>query len=311
MRVLVTGGNGFVGKHVCAALRARGDEAIAAGRQHDAHDVDFPLALCDLANVRGVLEASRADVVMHLAAQAFVPTAMRDPLATYDVNVMGTARLYEAIRLSESKPRLVLFVSSAEVYGAREAEDYPLREDMVPRPAGPYAASKLAGEAVASASSRAYGIPTIVARAFNHVGPGQSARFAVAAFAAQLAAIAEGKEPVMRVGNLSSQRDFLDVRDVAQAYLALLDRGEPGETYNVCSGAPTRMSEVLRQLVATARLPVEIREDPALARPSDVPLSYGDAAKLRAATGWSPRFTLAESLRDAYADARARDSAAA
>jgi GDP-4-dehydro-6-deoxy-D-mannose reductase len=308
MRVLVTGGNGFVGGHLCAALRARGDEAITAGHAHDLAEVDFPLDLCDLANVRGVLEAARPDAVMHLAAQTFVPAAVSDPLTSYDVNSMGTARLFEAIRLAQRKPRRVLFVSSAEVYGARDASAYPLRETLAPQPMTPYGASKIAGEAIALASARAYGIPTIVTRAFNHIGPGQNQRFSVASFAARLALIAEGGEPVMRVGNLTAQRDFLDVRDVAQAYVALLDRGEPGEIYNVCSGIPVSMAEVLRLLISVAHLPVEVREDPALLRVADTPCSYGDNAKLKATAAWLPKFTLRDSLRDVYADARARVS---
>jgi GDP-4-dehydro-6-deoxy-D-mannose reductase len=306
MRVLVTGGNGFVGGHLCAALRARGNEVIVAGHAHEASEgkIDFPLDLLDLANVRGVLEAVRPDAVMHLAAQAFVPTATRDPLTSYDVNVMGTARLYEAIRLAERTPRRVLFVSSAEVYGARETAVYPLRETLAPHPMTPYAASKAAGEAIALGSARTYDIPTIVTRAFNHIGPGQNARFAAPSFALQLAAIAAGAPRVMHVGNLTAQRDFLDVRDVAQAYIALLDRGEPGEVYNVCSGVPVSMAEVLRLLISAARVPVEVRDDPALLRPSDVPISYGDNTKLREAVGWRPAFTLQESLCDVYADAR-------
>lgn len=306
MRVLVTGGNGFVGGHLCAALRARGDEAITAGHSHDLAEVDFPLDLCDLANVRGVLEGARPDAVIHLAAQTFVPAAMHDPLTSYDVNGMGTARLYEAIRLAQRKPRRVLFVSSAEVYGARDASAYPLRETLAPQPMTPYGASKIAGEAIASASARAYGIPTIVTRAFNHIGPGQNQRFAAASFAARLARIAEGGEPVMRVGNLDAQRDFLDVRDVAQAYIALLDRGEPGEIYNVCSGVPVSMAEVLRLLITVAHVPVEIREDPTLLRVGDAPCSYGDNLKLKEIAGWLPKFTLRDSLRDVYVDARTR-----
>jgi GDP-4-dehydro-6-deoxy-D-mannose reductase len=291
---------------LCAALRARGDEAIVAGHAHDLAEVDFPLDLLDLANVRGVLEATRPNAVMHLAAQAFVPTATRDPLTSYDVNVMGTARLYEAIRLAEHRPRRVLFVSSAEVYGARDACAYPLRETLAPQPTTPYAASKVAGEAIASASARTYDIPTIVTRAFNHIGPGQNACFAAASFAAQLAVIAQGGKPIMNVGNLSARRDFLDVRDVAQAYIALLDRGEPGEIYNVCSGVPVSMAEVLRLLITVAGVSVEVRDDPTLLRAGDTPLSYGDNAKLCETAGWRPRFTLRESLRDVYADACAR-----
>jgi GDP-4-dehydro-6-deoxy-D-mannose reductase len=305
VRVLVTGGNGFVGRYVCAALRACADEPIVAGHTHDLSAVDFPLDLLDLENIRGVLEAAWPDAVIHLAAQAFVPAATSDPLASYDVNIMGTARFFEALRLVSRKPPRVLFVSSGEVYGARDASAYPLREELALHPMTPYAAGKAAGEAIALASMRTFGIPVIVARAFNHIGPGQNTRFSVASFAAKLAAIAEGAEPVMKIGNLLAQRDFLDVRDVAAAYVTLLHRGESGEIYNVCSGRPVSMQEILRLLITVAHVPVEVREDPALLRPSDVPLSYGDAGKLREAMAWRPTFTLQDSLRDVYADARA------
>ena len=307
MRALITGGNGFVGKHLAATLRAQGGEVVTAGRAGDGGSVDLPLELNDAGSVRAALEQAQPEVVFHLAAQTFVPDATRDPLSTYETNALGTARLYEALRqLSARPPPRVLVASSGEVYGARDPAEQPLREDLPPRPATTYAASKVASEAIALASARTYGIPTIVTRAFNHIGPGQSERFAVASFARGLAAIAAGAKPVLEVGNLAARRDLLDVRDVVEAYVAHAERGGAGEIYNVCSGTAVAIQEVLRQLIMTARVAVEVREDPARLRPSDVPLAYGDNAKLRAATSWEPRYTLAQSLRDVYADARAR-----
>jgi len=306
MRALVTGGNGFAGKHLAAALRARGDDVVTAGRAGDGGAVDLVLEMTDDGSVRAALERAKPEVVFHLAAQAFVPEATRDPLGTYEVNALGTARLLEAVRqLGGPAPRVVV-ASSGEVYGARDAAEQPLRETLAPRPLTTYAASKVASEAIALASARTYGIPVIVTRAFNHIGPGQSERFAVPAFARGLAAIAAGGKPLLEVGNLTARRDFLDVRDVVEAYIALAERGESGEIYNVCSGTPVAMQEVLRRLILLARVPVEVREDPARLRPSDVPLAYGDNAKLCAATGWAPRYALDRSLRDAYADARER-----
>ncbi|MGH7709526.1 MAG: GDP-mannose 4,6-dehydratase [Vulcanimicrobiaceae bacterium] len=312
MRALVTGGNGFVGRHLVAHLRARGDEVVVAGRTADLSDVDLPLELGDLENVCGVVEFARAAVVFHLAAQAFVPAATRDPLAAYDTNALGTARLFEAVRgaYSHDALPLVVYASSGEVYGPREPHEYPVRETLAPRPATPYAASKLAGEAMALAAWRTYGVPVVIARAFNHIGPGQDERFAAPAFARQLAHIAAGGEPTLLVGNLEAQRDFLDVRDVVAAYAAMADAAHAGEVYNVCSGRTTAMSELLRQLVTIAHVPVGIREDPARMRPSDLPVSYGDNEKLRVATGWTPTYTLMMSLRDVYADARAREQVA-
>ncbi len=239
-----------------------------------------------------------------------MPLANREPLQTYETNVVGTARLFSAIA-AVCVPRLprVLYLSSAEVYGAREPSDYPLREELLPRPATPYAASKLGGEAVALAATHTQRIPTVLARGFNQIGPGQDARFAVPSFAVRLAEIAAGATPLLLVGNLEAQRDFLDVRDAVRAYVELALHGRPGEAYNVCSGRPVTMKDVLRELIALAQVPVEVREDPERLRPSDVPLFYGDASKLRAETGWSPSFTLTASLRDVFEDARARVAA--
>jgi GDP-4-dehydro-6-deoxy-D-mannose reductase len=310
MRTLVTGGNGFVGTHLVRALRERGIEPIVAGHSDDGEGVDIPLDLRDAANVRGVVELAHADAIVHLAALAFVPAATRDPLDAYDVNALGTARLLDAVRACGAPFPRVLVASSAEVYGPRAPREYPVREDALLRPATPYAASKAAAEAFAGAALRTYGVPTIVVRAFNAIGPGQDDRFAVAGFAAQLARIAAGGAPLLHVGNLDAQRDFLDVRDLAAAYVALLDSGTPGEAYNACSGRPLAIKDVLRALIGIARIAVEVREDPARMRPSDLPLSYGDAAKLTAATGWQPVTPLATSLRDAYEDARGRLAAA-
>lgn len=191
----------------------------------------------------------------------------------------------------------VLLVSSAEVYGIRPAAELPLRETLAPAPLNPYAASKVAQEALALAAFHTHRIPVVITRAFNHIGPGQDDRFVVSSLAKQLAAIATGAPPQLLVGNLEAERDFLDVADVVDAYIALATAGAPGEVYNVCSGKPVKIKEVLRLLVSIAHLPVEIREDPARLRPADIPCSFGDNAKLRAATGWAPKRPLAQTLR--------------
>jgi len=307
-RALVTGGNGFAGRHLVAILRERGDEVIVAGRAHAGEQVDYELDLGDGDNVLGLIEATRPRVIYHLAAVSFVPDATHDPNGTYETNIMGTARLFEAVHAvyRDIAPPRCIFASSAEVYGTRAPDEYPLRETLAPRPATPYAASKLSGEAIALAASRTFGIPAIVTRAFNHIGPGQDERFAIPSFAKGLAEISRGAEPILSVGNLSSKRDFLDVRDVVSAYVALADDGLDGEIYNVCSGRPVSMAEILRQLIGVAHVAVEVRENSDLMRPSDNPLSYGNNTKLRAVTGWKPRLTLTQSLRDVYAEASAR-----
>ncbi len=311
MRVLVLGAGGFVGRHLVALLRERGHQVVPADRTP--HEDGLPVDVTDPLAVLGALELVRPAAIAHLAAQAFVPAALADPAGTFAVNAGGTLHVLDAARAQAAAglaPR-VLVVSSAEVYGAQPAEAYPLRETTAPRPANPYAASKLAAEALALAYARSYGLDAVVTRAFNHLGPGQDERFAVAGFAAQVARAAAGHGPLIRVGNLDAARDFLDVRDVCAAYALLLEgAGEPGELYNVAGGTATALKDVLRQLVQIARVPVEIREDPARLRPADVPHSAGDASKLRAATGWAPRISLAAALRAVYDDARERAGAA-
>lgn len=217
--------------------------------------------------------------------------------------MLGTARVLEAARAYRDRgnaPPRVLFTSSAEVYGRQPADAFPLRETLALQPANPYAASKAAAEAMALAEARRYGLDVVVTRAFNHIGPGQSDRFVVANFALQLARIAAGGEPRLEVGNLSARRDFLDVRDVVAAYVALACEGESANAYNVCSGTAVSIEEILRELIHIARVPVEVREDPARMRPSDVPLFYGGNEKLRARTGWQPRIVLRDSLLEIY-----------
>jgi GDP-4-dehydro-6-deoxy-D-mannose reductase len=307
MRVLITGSAGFVGRHLLEALRERGHEVFET--DHAATGEALAVDVTDALAVHAAFELARPDAVAHLAAQAFVPASLEDPAATQRVNAGGTQNVLDAARaLAAGGARArVLVVSSADVYGNQPAEAYPLRETTAPRPANPYAASKVAAEALASAYARSFGVDAVVTRAFNHIGTGQDERFAVPAFALQLARIAAGAEPVVQVGNLSATRDILDVRDVCDAYVRILEgAGQAGEIYNVCSGTATPMREILRRLIEFARVPVEVREDASRMRPADVPVSVGDAAKLRAATGWAPRISLGAALRSVYDEARAR-----
>lgn len=302
MRALVTGATGFVGRHVVDALRARGHETIAAGGPDDTSGA-LPIDLADEQSLHAAFDVSQPDAVFHLAAQAFVPLSIEDPLETYRANVLGTANVLHALRDAQrrfARSIRLLFISSAEVYGAQPPEAMPLAETRAPNPVNPYAASKAAAEALVLGEARAFGVQAIITRAFNHIGPGQNERFVVPSLAAQLAAIASGGEPVLLVGNLQAKRDFLDVRDVALAYVLLAEHGTPGETYNVCSGTAVSIRDVLGELIRIAHVAVEVREDPARMRPVDVPVLFGDNAKLRAAVEWKPQYTLHRSLQDVY-----------
>ena len=305
MRALVTGASGFAGRYLVQELRENGYDVLACGGPGDTEL--FPLDLLDIATIRAALDVSRPSVVFHLAAQTFVPESLAAPMETYTTNIRGTVNVLQAVRESpqpDSGAARLLFVSSAEVYGRQPPELSPLLESTPLSPANPYAASKAAGEMIVRGEVQSFGVDAVLVRAFNHVGPGQSPRFVVADFARQLAAVAAGGNPAMLVGNLDARRDFLDVRDVVRAYRMLAESGERGETYNVCSGVARSIRDVLRELIIAARVPVEVREDPARARPSDVPLFVGNNAKLHAATGWSPQIPFARSIREIYAAAR-------
>lgn len=310
MRALVTGANGFVGRYLCEALADSYDVVPAGGPDASS---GLKIDLSDALEVRAAIDIARPDAIFHLAAQTFVPNSLESPMATYETNIMGTAHLLESLRdyrdATGNDPRLV-FVSSAETYGAHPAAELPLREDAELRPANPYAGSKAAAEMLVLSEVRSFRLNAIVTRAFNHIGPGQSERFVVASLAAQLAEVAARRAPFLSVGNLAAQRDFLDVRDVVRAYVLLAGKGQSGEVYNVCSGSAVAISDILRRLVTIAHVAVEIREDASRMRPADVACFYGDNCKLREQTGWEARFSLDTSLRDIYAAATGKASAA-
>jgi GDP-4-dehydro-6-deoxy-D-mannose reductase len=305
VRALVTGASGFVGGYLVAALRRDGAEVFGCGGPRESGEY-LPLDLDDGDAIRAALDLARPDIVFHLAAQTFVPESLASPIPTYETNAIGVARLAQALReygaAGNAPPRL-LFTSSAEVYGKRDERDFPLRESLDLRPGNPYAASKAAAEAILGGEVRSFGLDVVVARAFNHIGPGQSDRFVVASMASQLAKVAAGGGTQMLVGNLAAARDFLDVRDVVEAYLLLARSGERGETYNVCSGRAVKIRDVLGELIRLAHVPVEVREDPARMRPLDVPIFVGSSEKLAALTGWKPAVPLERSLREIYAAA--------
>jgi GDP-4-dehydro-6-deoxy-D-mannose reductase len=305
MRILVTGGNGFVGRYAVAALKAHGYEVLSASRAIEADSAWFDLK--DGESIANAVSAAKPDVIFHLAARSFVPEALKSPLPTYEDNTIGTARLIEAVReykKTGTSPRII-FASTADVYGVRPG---PLHEELPLSPSTPYGASKAAAEAILQASRHSFHVDFNVGRCFNLIGPGQNERFALPSFARQLAEIAKGAEPLMHVGNLEAQRDFLDVRDCVAALILLAERGKSGEAYNICSGRAYSVREVLEGLIRVAGVRVEIREDPKRTRTLDNPISVGDNSKLRAATGWTPKYTLEKSLRDLYAYALRRVS---
>jgi GDP-4-dehydro-6-deoxy-D-mannose reductase len=288
VRALITGGKGFVGQWLAAHLKDHGDEVAV---------IDLETDVADGSAVRRVMQDVVPEAVYHLAAMTHVGESWEDPSQVLRVNVLGTAEILAAARALANAPR-TLVVSSAEVYGVVTPEQLPLGESTPTAPASPYAASKLAAEAVALQAWRGYGQPVIVVRPFNHIGPGQSPNFFVPALAKRIVEARRTGAGSLRVGTLTTRRDFTDVRDVVAAYRLLLEQGAPGEVYNVCSGRDVAMSEVAAQLLSLAGADLTLETDPQLVRPVDVPVLRGDAGRLHAATGWQPVIPLATTLAD-------------
>jgi GDP-4-dehydro-6-deoxy-D-mannose reductase len=297
MRALITGGKGFVGQWLATHLKDRGDEVAV---------IDIETDVADGAAVRRAMSDVSPEAVYHLAAMTHVGESWENPSQVLRVNVLGTAEVLAAARAQPATPR-VLVASSAEVYGVVAPEHLPLDEDTSTAPSSPYAASKLAAEAVALQAWRGYGQPVVVVRPFNHIGPGQSPNFIVPALAKRIVEARRSGATSLRVGTLTTRRDFTDVRDVVAAYRLLMDRGVPGGVYNVCSGRDVAMSDVAAQLLALAGASLQLETDPDLVRPVDVPVLRGDASRLHAATGWRPTIPLAKTLADVLASWETED----
>ena len=307
MRVLVTGARGFVGRHVLAELAGAGHEGLAVdlpGPDVEGASGTWVADLRDRDAIGRVLADTAPQGCIHLGGIAYVPMSWRDPVKVFETNLLGTVNLLEGFRAHAPAAR-VLVASSAEVYGPA-AGPAPLIEEAPPNPANPYAVSKWAADAAARLYAARYGMGVMTARPGNHIGPGQSPRFVVTSFAQQVAAVAAGRAPaLLRVGNLESRRDFMDVRDVARGYRLLLERGGPGEAYNMASGRLVTVRSVLDTLCALAGVSPRIEVDPERYRPADAaPLL--DCSKIARAVGWTPRTPLEDTLRIILADVRQR-----
>jgi len=288
VRALVTGANGFVGLWLTAYLRDQGDEVVG---------IDQEVNVLDAAAVREAVVAAEPDALYHLAALANVGDSWGDPEDVFQVNAVGTLHVLEAARRCPTPPR-VLLTSSAEVYGSVREEELPVTEATTLAPVTPYAASKAAAEYLGVQAHLAYGLAVVRVRPFNHIGPGQSPGFVVAALAARIVEAARAGATSIPVGNLGARRDLTDVRDIVRAYRLLIESGAPGEVYNVCSGRDVAISDVAARLLALADTELQLVPDRELMRPVDVPVVRGDPGKLRAATGWQPALDLDTTLRD-------------
>lgn len=299
MRAVVTGGLGFVGRHLVAHLRAAGDQVTTLDHHGD-HAVD----ILDASGVASAIAEASPDAVYHLAGWADVGASWSDPVGVLRVNAEGTLNVLRACEAA-SVDR-VLAVASADVYGVVAEDDLPLTEAAPLRPTSPYAASKAAADALALQAYLGHGLGVIRVRPFNHLGPGQSEKFVAPALAARIARAERDHLDTIAVGNLTARRDVTDVRDVVRAYRLLITDGAPGEVYNVCSGTDIAVQTLADHLVAMAHRPIELRPDPSLLRPVDLPVLRGDASRLRAATGWKPERSIEDTLADLLDDMRSR-----
>ncbi len=314
MRVLVTGVSGFAGPVVARALAAAGHEVhgMLRGAARPPRLADVPVGALHRADVEDAAAVARVvatvapDGIVHLAARAYPAGADADPAGAYRSNLGGTLAMLAAVRDRAPTARLVL-VSSAAVYGDVRRDELPIVETTPLRPLGAYGASKAAAEIAALQWSRRHGLDVVVARPFNHIGPGQAPAYVCAALASQVAAIEAGRQPPeLLVGNMDVVRDFADVRDVAAGYVALLERGRRGEAYNLCSGTGVSVAEIIAELRTLARVPLRVRIDPRRRRAADVERIVGSHALASAHTGWHPTIVLQDALACVLDDWRTR-----
>ena len=306
MRALITGINGFVAGHLAEHLLAAGRcEVWGLGRsaqlalpslrervqvvQADLNDAQ--------ATERAIL-AARPQVIYHLAGQPFVPESFRDPAATLATNTLGALHIFLALIAHRLDAR-VLVVGTNEEYGQIGAADLPIGEGCPLRPTSPYGVSKAAQSLLAQQYHLSHGLDVVRVRPFTHIGPRQNERFVTAAFARQIARIERGLQPpVVQVGNLSARRDFTDVRDMVRAYALAVEHGERGAVYNAGSGSALMIRELLDLLLEASSASVEVRPNPDLMRPIDIPLVVCDAALLRERTGWAPQIPIRQTMGD-------------
>ncbi len=306
MKALITGINGFAGSHLAEYLLSRGLDVCGTilNAEHVENIAPFreKIALYE-ADIRDsyvlqeILEKERPQQIYHLAGISSVKDSWDDPKRVYEINFLGTFHLYEAIVRSGIVAR-ILFASSAEVYGAMKDGMLPLQEDFQICPTTPYAVSKAAGELLSKQYGYSKKLEIIFSRSFPHIGPKQDESFVCSNFARQIAEIEAGKsEPVIIVGNLDAKRDFTDVRDIVRAYQILMEKGQWGEVYNVCSGEAYSIHSVLDIMLNMSKAKITMQVDKTRLRPVDIPVLIGNNSKITF-LGWSKRIPLQKSLSD-------------
>lgn len=306
-RALVTGITGFAGSHLAELLLEQGYEVYGTTRprskmEHIDHIRDslklFDADLIDSHSIYTVLASVKPDYIFHLAAQAFVPSSWSSPATTMEANVIGTIHLFESVRRAEINPTIQIACSSEE-YGLVHKNETPISEENLLRPLSTYAVSKVGMDFLGYQYFKSYGMKIIRTRGFNHTGPRQGDVYVCSTFAKQIAMIEAGKrEPVLKVGNLDSYRDFTDVRDMVRAYVLSVDHCDAGDVYNICSEKTIQIKKVLELLCDMSHAKITVAQDPERMRPSDVELLLGDCTKFKKKTGWKTEISFEKTMKD-------------
>ncbi|MBN1310809.1 MAG: GDP-mannose 4,6-dehydratase [Anaerolineae bacterium] len=314
MKALITGVDGFVGGHLAKYLTDQQDTTIvgttwlSTDKYPHLESLGVQLHQIDLTDeetTSQLIENTRPDHIYHLAGQSFVPESFKHPWETLQNNIHAQLNILHTTATLGLKTR-ILVVGTADVYGPVSPDEVPTNEQQPLHPTSPYSVSKVAQDMLGLQYFHSHQVAAIRVRPFNQIGPGQSRRFVIPAFASQIAAIEKGtQEPVMKVGNLAARRDFTDVRDMVRAYHLLMQRGEPGEVYNIGSGQAYSIQEILDLMLGMARVPIDVQVDPDRFRPVDTPIMQSDNSKVQAAIGWQPAYTIEQTLADVLAEWRA------
>jgi len=311
MKHLVTGAGGFAGSHLCEYLRKNGENVLGLdldeGKLHEVAAADRPdFQICDLLDagrLGSLIQKYRPDVIYHLAAVSYVPEAEENPARAIEINVTGSFHLLEAVRQTDPAIRLVM-ISSGEVYGRGREGTEGYRELHPLCPENIYAVTKENMETLIRFFHRHHGLNTLILRPFNHIGPRQSSHFATSTFTRQIVEILlHDKKPVVEVGNLDGERDFTDVRDMVAAYVIAAKEGQSGDVFNICSGTPVSVKEILLGLIEKSEKAIKIEIDPDRVRPQPGGRDsyYGDAAAFQTRTRWQRAYALDQTLMDLLA----------
>ncbi|MGE5581474.1 MAG: GDP-mannose 4,6-dehydratase [Bacillota bacterium] len=309
MRVLITGITGFSGSHLADYIVKNIDEAEVYGavrwrsNRGNLSLIENRIKFCecelrDTKSVWDLIEYVKPKYIFHLAGHSYVPASWNSPNDTVVNNIIGQINILEAIRKASPDCR-VLIACSSEEYGLVFDNELPIKEENPLRPLSPHGVSKAAQDFLGFQYFNSYGLDIIRTRAFNHTGPRQGELFVASNFARQVAEIELGiRIPIVYVGNLDSQRDFTDVRDVVRGYWLALQKGKAGEVYQICSGSAYTIRKVLQILMGYSKKEIDVRADPTRIRPSDVPLLLGTYKKFNKATGWEPLIPFERTLAD-------------